>query len=178
MDPSNCISCSGLYFLSPVASVCVNSTECGVGFYPDPSNRCLRCSQVCSDCFGPSNKECRQCKPGTLTYYNPGTSTCDTKCPASTFANSTNFQCEICVGCTECVDSATKCTACPIGLFLFEPYFTCVSDCTTIVNTTTSDVIPRLYGNSTERKCKTCHEACEICSGDSSINNCTKCRAP
>jgi proprotein convertase subtilisin/kexin type 5 len=156
VTPDNCISCSGNFFLSPTDPKCVSNTECGVGFYPDTTkNQCLRCSQVCSECFGPSNTKCTVCKPGTLTYYNAGTTTCDTKCPAGTFANTGNYKCEVCVGCTECVESATKCTACPTGVFLYEPYFICVSDCKTIDNLTLpGNMIPRLYGNNTERKCK------------------------
>jgi hypothetical protein len=72
------------------------------------------------------------------------------------------------------VDSATKCTACPIGLFLYSPYYICTNDCSNITDVDNSpNLLTRLYGDDDDRKCKTCHEACQVCSGGSSINDCT-----
>lgn len=127
----------------------VNSTHkcesvCPNGQYPNPKTyRCDLCPSTCVSCA--SSTTCPTCitasvkhnnfcygycnftnPNGVGMFYNPDNKTCTATCPAGSY--SSVVYCKLCdAKCSTCVDSASKCTNCTNGKYIFN--FTCVDQC-------------------------------------------------
>ncbi len=103
--PFSCGKCNWLSFKYPNGTKCV--ADCGPSYYPDQSNECQPCSELClsnSSCSGPNPQDCDTC---SLSYN----SDCVRECSDTHYANSLTRLCEECdPSCTiGCVNSSKNC---------------------------------------------------------------------
>eukprot|EP00795_Rhopilema_esculentum_P005914 gene5914-11255_t len=124
-------------------------------FYKDLKEQiCKPCHPSCTQCFGPTEKECRRCV-GNLKLRG---STCIQPCIDNLTENSCNNchpKCKSCFGATE-----TECLSCHPNKTLYE--YHCTERC------------PRGYYKVPGGMCMPCHKTCSTCHGNLSTQ-CDSC---
>ena len=120
---------------------------------------CRTCSQLCSDCSGPSASECTGCIDGyflNAKLGHPGE--CLEKCTdIHTFRDAAGA-CVACDdACGECFGiGRNKCYYCTSGYYeiVTDDHFICIESCES-----------GQYRNAITNLCEPCHEACQECKG-------------
>ena len=106
-NTSDCISCISTALYSNRKCL----TSCPPEYFTSTDGNCYPCHPSCKKCTGSLNSECSVCNTGN---YLMGT-TCDTTCPLSYYANTTNLRCEECkYYCNGCI-IRDNCFACKPG---------------------------------------------------------------
>lgn len=158
--PTSCTSCTPPLHLYMANQTCMDcDTNLGV-YYSGVSNQCLDCSLTCADCSGdPTN--CILCNLGTyLLSTGPSTSTCDL-CTMDYYYISGSDCLPCSPNCKKCSGTATTCTACEPGLFLYAGNQTC-----TLCNE------DGFFQSGSD--CLGCHSSCKTCYGPLE-GNCITC---
>ena len=168
-----CTSCVLNYYL--YQSTC--QTVCPLGTYnasTATSKICNNCSLGCNNCTSLTN--CSFCQSGYLLYFNQGQGSCTTSCPSgfyagfvssSTFTNSNQHQCLICVSpCITCI-SETVCVTCLTGYYFYRG--SCVNACPSgfYAGSTVSSA------GTSQPNCLVCDSSCLTCQNTSTY--CTSC---
>uniref|UniRef100_A0A8C5MTT0 Proprotein convertase subtilisin/kexin type 5 n=1 Tax=Leptobrachium leishanense TaxID=445787 RepID=A0A8C5MTT0_9ANUR len=162
MDPDTdkCVPCEeGCKDCQPYGA-CVN--DCGSGFYSDGIDReCDTCYRTCESCLGPDYDECLTC-PGGYELQNGKCSNALSKNQPNegTYWNAAEkaiLPCDI--SCKTCNISATACTSCAEGTFLYEK--SCIRSCPS-----------GTFNNGKDKRCEICAAGCESCT-DGDV--CLKC---
>ncbi len=124
-NSESCLKCQTSFIL--YGSSCISS--CPSGTY-ESDDSCYACATQCTECFGPSYKECSECDT-EAGYFMIADSTCYFyTCAYGSYYNLTLKKCADCpTGCARC-DSSTKCTACNSGYKLTSTW-TCTDPCAT-----------------------------------------------
>lgn len=174
---SSCTSCYSVVSISPniyydsTANQCYQ--QCPDGKYENTvslTNICSLCDSNCYKC-DTSAVYCTACvSTSTFKYLYlntsvvPNTQTCIAACPLYTYGDINNYNiCTPCVSpCLAC-SSATNCTTCINGKFLFN--HTCIASCPT----------GTAIQNSVTNTCDPCDSNCLTCS--ILTTNCTSCNA-
>jgi proprotein convertase subtilisin/kexin type 5 len=134
-NPANtsiCIDCydktiSDFYIFDTSQSTCTR--DCTTGFFLTTGNICSPCFTNCLECANVSTN-CTSCNAAQSLYLDINYKKCVTTCEDGYYKNTQVQQCLQCSSpCLYCVDSATKCTFCPLGKFLLNR--DCLSNCPT-----------------------------------------------
>ena len=145
----------------------MNRGEC-LGICPDgytrnndPSYNCIKCDSSCTTCEDSDKFQCIICDPD-FPYKLTGTGICLESCKRGYYETQVLNTCATCQApCADCVDSATKCTACYENSSL--PYLynnQCVGSCL--------DGYINVFGI-----CLQCESPCARCMG--TTTHCTFC---
>lgn len=124
---TQCVTCLPTYYLVTSTSTCV--TTCPSTLYPNTAlGTCTGCVAPCATCSVTADN-CTSCTTGNLLNYR-----CVGTCPDGYYQ--LNSQCLSCnVNCSSCT-SASVCTRCVFGLYLYSG--NCVSTCPTNFPVTTT----------------------------------------
>lgn len=110
---------------------------------------CIPCHNVCSDCTGPEENQCTECKANYYLLEN----SCLSVCPPTFFNDITTSTCSSCPeNCLSC-NSRTVCLQCNVyDEFFLSPTQTCVSDCPS-----------GYYPDYSTGRCEVCSYSCGQC---------------
>ncbi|XP_061672611.1 extracellular matrix protein FRAS1 isoform X3 [Syngnathoides biaculeatus] len=163
--PSSCAICSSrwscqscvpqLPLLSAEGDRCM--ATCPAGTYQDNLRRqCRRCSESCSECVGPSPRECTSCSDPAALLQD---SECVPDCGTAFYSQ--DGVCHAChSSCDSCFPDKPDCATCPPGSALHRGK--CVSTC------------PAQHYSDHSSRCRGCHSSCASCWGPSA-SHCTSC---
>lgn len=116
-------------------------TFCPTGYWANSTvsldHQCTRCHTYCTSCTGPSNYECPSCATvtnvgvTTIYYKDLYSSTCNPTCPDGQFISILfpNFCVPCDTKCVLCSTSASHCSKCQFGYYLYVPDSLCTNQC-------------------------------------------------
>eukprot|EP01016_Furgasonia_blochmanni_P025614 TRINITY_DN27457_c0_g1_i2.p1 TRINITY_DN27457_c0_g1~~TRINITY_DN27457_c0_g1_i2.p1 ORF type:complete len:318 (+),score=32.56 TRINITY_DN27457_c0_g1_i2:143-1096(+) len=157
--PTNCTKCvNGYIKLTQTETSCVKT--CPIGMYADyERGLCGKCSNACSDCFGPTDSSCYTCNSGFVLI---GTRCAEGICDKGQYYNESKQRCIRCpYQCDACI-SPTNCTTCKDGFY--RDGAKCDRTCPA-----------GKYPNKNNGGCEPCHDSCEECTDGGNID-CIKCQ--
>ncbi|XP_032227541.1 proprotein convertase subtilisin/kexin type 6 isoform X2 [Nematostella vectensis] len=142
--PEECHSCRAGADLSDGSCV----TNCSKGKYPDVAGSCQSCHKSCLACTGPSDRHCTECKG--VKFLSPTTGACSYECSTGYYGDAASGLCLPCQsGCSACHVTG-QCTACMLGLHLYNK--TCVPSCPS-----------GTYLDRDTNSCQQCGQTCQEC---------------
>ncbi|XP_074062783.1 proprotein convertase subtilisin/kexin type 5 isoform X2 [Macrotis lagotis] len=155
-DQNECYWCEEGFYL--FGDICVR--ECGPGFYSDTEiGECEPCHKTCKTCTGLGCDKCSSCKED-LQLVNGKCVDPSKTSGQDTFGSGNWRKHQLCdPSCKTCNESATGCTSCHKGAYLFSQ--SCIPSC------------PQgTWPSEKSGKCEKCTDDCEDCS---MMNNCLRC---
>ncbi|KAI1301502.1 Furin-like protease 2 [Halotydeus destructor] len=180
---------------------CVDT--CQAGYFGDNERKtCVRCSEECSSCYGPSSDNCLGCSSGKFYYGNR----CLNVCPDTHYADQKLAECLPCsINCRTCNEEPAKCKTCRSKLKLDESQrcipscngtacSQCLKPCKTCFDSSRKGCVSCMDGyrlllnecilgdcpsghyldQNGNQQCRQCHRYCTSCTGPSHTQ-CTKC---
>lgn len=120
---TSCLICAAGLFKYPDGS-CGSCTEPGYYQYNDGISRCAPCSMGCLQCSG-SPTNCQMCDNDNQFYNVAGVANFCALCDLQTSFLQGNICTKCSSNCASCQNSATYCTSCPKGKYLYVRDNTC-----------------------------------------------------
>ncbi|KAM7019160.1 LOW QUALITY PROTEIN: extracellular matrix organizing protein FRAS1 [Tautogolabrus adspersus] len=149
-----CETCGPLKPLLSPDSQCV--TSCPPGSYTHRHTHCNYCHESCSECDGPSQKDCVSCSNAAALLKD---GRCVSDCGDGFYSqDGVCYACDS--SCASCFPDNPKCKSCLPGTALHHGK--CISEC------------PDQHYLENHSRCRACHSSCSACWGPS-VSQCSTC---